>query len=83
MHPYEFLSPRRRQFERIRKWVAVTALALTALTFCSITAIGLVTLVFSVTTQTAVLYVGFPVSVLVSFYMYVHRYKLARAAGFD
>lgn len=83
MHPYEFQSPRRRYLERIRKWVALSAIAITGMIFWGAVAAGIVRYALGFTAENALIFCGVPTSAMAFLYFYVNRHKLSRAAGFD
>jgi membrane protein YdbS with pleckstrin-like domain len=83
MQRYEFQSPRQRLVERIRKWVAVISLTLTAAIFWGAVAAGLVKYALGLSSEHAFALLVIFASVIFLVYFYFCRHKLARAAGFD
>lgn len=82
MQRYEFQSPRRRMFERIRKWVALTCMTIGASLFWGMLFAGLVKYALDLSQeQTRVVFI--PAAIAVGAYLYFNRHKLARALGFD
>jgi hypothetical protein len=51
--------------------------------FLGAVAAGVVKYAFCLTEENAFLFCGLPASLMVLFYLYFNRHKLARAAGFD
>ena len=79
---WDFQSPRRRMLERVRKWITLTSMMITAAGFWGAVTAGLVRYIFALSQeQTQVVFVL--AAIIVGLYCYFIRYKLARAVGFD
>lgn len=81
MQKYEFQSPRRRVLERVRKWVALISMTVTASIFWGMLFAGLVKYALDLSQeQTQVVFI--PAAMMVGAFCYFIRHKLARAVGF-
>jgi predicted Na+-dependent transporter len=83
MRRYEFQSPRQRFVERIRKWVAVISLTLTAAIFWGAIVAGLVKYECRLSSEQAFALLVVFACLIFFVYFYFYRRKIARAAGFD
>ena len=69
-------------FERVRKWIAVISVSISASIFWGFLFAGLMKYAFELSEEWA-LAVFIPATLLVAVYFYFIRFKIARACGFD
>lgn len=83
MEKFEPQSPRRRYFERIRKWVVLISSSLSASFFWGTVLAAVAKWKFEIRREDALLFIALPTIAIFLFYFYFNRHKLARAFGFD